>query len=199
MPKIDASTVREHHARVLTRLVDAAEEVLREDGPDQFTTGAVSARAGVARNSIYRYVDSVADLRGLVIQRYMPAWFAAVQQAMDATDDPGEQIVAWALANLQQATAAGHGWLVKVGAHGLDQASTAVVGQAHANMFAGLGQAWARVTPGAERLWSAMTAGVLNACMKQVEAGMDLDEVAVGLDQAVRALVASRRNQQIQN
>ena len=137
MPKINAPTVREHHERVLTSLIDAAEQVLRYEGPDQFTTSAVSARAGVARNSIYRYVDSVDDLRGLVVERYMPAWFRAVQEAMDATSDPAQQIVAWALTNLEQATIAGHGWLMKVGDKRLNQQAAGTVNQAHQNMFAG--------------------------------------------------------------
>lgn len=193
MPKINAPTVREHHERVLTSLIDAAEEVLRDEGPDQFTTSAVSAKAGVARNSIYRYVNSVDDLRGLVVERYMPAWFRAVQQAMDASDDPTEQIVAWALTNLEQATIAGHGWLMKVGDNRLDQQAAGAVSQAHANMFAGLGEAWAAISPGNARLGGAMTGGLLNSCMKQVEAGMDSHEVAAGLERAVRALVSAFR------
>ncbi|SCQ74506.1 Transcriptional regulator [Propionibacterium freudenreichii] len=194
MPKINAPTVREHHERVLTSLIDAAEQVLRYEGPDQFTTSAVSARAGVARNSIYRYVDSVDDLRGLVVERYMPAWFRAVQEAMDATSDPAQQIVAWALTNLEQATIAGHGWLMKVGDKRLNQQAAETVNQAHQNMFAGLGEAWAQISAPNARLGAAMTGGLLNSCMKQVEAGMDSHEVAAGLERAVRALVEAFRS-----
>ena len=82
MPRINAPTVREHHEQVMTSLIDAAEQILREEGPGALTAGAVSSRAGVARNSIYRYVESIDDLRGLVVERYMPGWFDAVQEAM---------------------------------------------------------------------------------------------------------------------
>ena len=65
MPKISAPTVKEHRDQVRTRLIDAAENLLRDRGADGLTAGAVSSAAGIARNSIYRYVDSVDDLRGL--------------------------------------------------------------------------------------------------------------------------------------
>ena len=71
MPKIDAPTVAEHRARVQQRLVDAAESILRDSPSQPLTAAAVSAQAGIARNSIYRYVDSVDDLRVLVIRRYL--------------------------------------------------------------------------------------------------------------------------------
>ncbi|MFT8395704.1 TetR/AcrR family transcriptional regulator [Propionibacterium sp.] len=191
MPRINAPTVREHHEMVLTGLIDAAEAVLREEGPGELTAAAVSARAGVARNSIYRYVTSVDDLRGLVVQRYMPAWFAAVQTSMDAADDPGEQIVAWARANLEQATTAGHGWLMRVGGHRLDAGSAHTVDQAHHSLTGALLEPWSRIAPGQAKIAAAMTFGILTACMRQVEAGDSFDAVCGALERAVRGLVSS--------
>lgn len=191
MPKINAPTVREHHERVLTALVDAAEAVLRDEGPNELTAAAVSSRAGVARNSIYRYVDSVDDLRGLVIQRYMPAWFAAVQASMNSSTDPQEQILAWAHTNLQQATIAGHGWLMRVSGHRLDASSAHTVDQAHKGLSGVLVEAWEQVAPGQARLAAEMTVGLLTACMHQVEAGGELSGVQITLEHAVRALVAA--------
>ncbi|MFZ2623723.1 MAG: helix-turn-helix domain-containing protein [Propionibacterium sp.] len=191
MPKINAPTVREHHERVLTALVDAAEAVLRDEGPDGLTAAAVSSRAGVARNSIYRYVESVDDLRGLVVQRYMPAWFAAVQESMNATGDPQQQILAWARTNLQQATIAGHGWLMRVSGHRLDANSAHTVDQAHQSLSGVLVQAWSHLAPNQARLAAEMTAGLLTACMHQVEAGAELGAVEDTLDRVVRALIAA--------
>ncbi len=54
MPKISAPTVREHRQIVLARLIDAAEGILRTQGVAELTAGAVTAEAGIARNSIYR-------------------------------------------------------------------------------------------------------------------------------------------------
>ena len=63
MPKIAAPTVAEHREHIRVALIDAAEAILRAGEP--LTAGVVSGAAGIARNSIYRYVDSVDDLRGL--------------------------------------------------------------------------------------------------------------------------------------
>ena len=113
MPRIAAATVAEHRALVQTRLVDAAEQILRTGDGSALTAGAVSSAAGIARNSIYRYVDSVDDLRFLVVARYLPAWLEAVDQAVAGADDPRSRLVAWVSANLQQAAETGHGWLME--------------------------------------------------------------------------------------
>jgi len=78
MPRIAAKTVKEHRENIETALVDAAEEILRNEPGTELTAAAIAKRAGIARNSIYRYVTSVNDLRRLVIERYMPGWMAAV-------------------------------------------------------------------------------------------------------------------------
>lgn len=114
MPKITAPTVKEHREAVLNKLVDAAEAILRGDGSTQLTAGAVTAQAGIARNSIYRYVDSVDDLRGLVLKRYMPRWQAAVDAELEGVEDPRERVLAWVRANLRQASINGHGWMMQV-------------------------------------------------------------------------------------
>ncbi|GAB48210.1 TetR/AcrR family transcriptional regulator [Mobilicoccus pelagius] len=113
MPRIAAATVREHRENVRTALVDAAESIARSEGVEGLTAGAVTKAAGIARNSIYRYVDSVDDLRGLVLERHLPGWTSAVTEAVeDAGDDPAARILAWADANLVQAADTGHGWLM---------------------------------------------------------------------------------------
>ena len=85
---------------------------MRSGEPQRLTAGAVTSAAGIARNSIYRYVDSVDDLRGLVLARHLPAWIDAVAAELEAVDDPAERIVVWVRANLQQAARTGHGWLM---------------------------------------------------------------------------------------
>ena len=104
MPKIEAPTVAEHRAMIRSRLIDAAETIMRERPDSPLTAGAVTAVAGIARNSIYRYVDSVDDLRGLVVERYLPDWLRAVDAAMQAASTPAERVVSWVRVNLEQAT-----------------------------------------------------------------------------------------------
>lgn len=113
MPKIEEATVKEHRERITNDLIAAASDILRsEDGV--LTAAAVSKRAGIARNSIYRYVSSVNELKRLVIDQHMPQWTAALEESMEGLDDPRDRIHAWVRINLEQSALHGHGWLMRL-------------------------------------------------------------------------------------
>ena len=186
MPRIAAATVAEHHAQVQAKLVDAAEALLRAGEP--LTAQAVSEAAGIARNSIYRYVESVADLRGLVIARYLPAWLEAVEAELATAPDAGARIVGWVRANLAESARSGHGWLMgSVRSVG----GTADVDQAHTGMRDTLDGAWRELLDGdIERaaIASALTNGVLEAGFRQLDAGRPAElviEVAAAAAEAI--------------
>lgn len=84
MPQIDAPTVAEHRANQMSALLDAAEEVLLADGYDGLTFGAIGIRAGLARNSVYRYFESRDDVVAAVCERELPQWLSTITTAMDA-------------------------------------------------------------------------------------------------------------------
>ena len=60
MPKIDAPTVREHHAMVKAKLIAATEEILHENGPEGLSAGAVARRAGIEDARRAPFVESAA-------------------------------------------------------------------------------------------------------------------------------------------
>jgi AcrR family transcriptional regulator len=186
VPRIDAPTVAEHRTQVQARLVDAAEEILRAGEPDRLTAGAVSSAAGIARNSIYRYVDSVDDLRALVVARYLPAWLAAVDQAMAQSEDPGARVVTWVRTNLEQAADSGHGWLMEA-VRAVPHRSDQTLDEAHAGMRDALADAWFDLLDGDEQrstLAAAFTLGILEGGFRQLDAGQP---VAVVLEMGGRA------------
>jgi AcrR family transcriptional regulator len=191
MPRIAAATVVEHHALVKARLVDAAEAILRAGEP--LTAQAVSEAAGIARNSIYRYVEAVTDLRGLVIERYLPAWVEAVDGELAGTPDPGARIVVWVRANLSWAAQSGHGWLMgSVRSSG----GASEVDQAHSWMRDALQDAWLRLLAGdAEKagVAAALTNGVLEAGFRQLDAGRPAALVIEVATAATEGLVARLR------
>lgn len=198
MPKIDAPTVAEHRARIQSRLVDAAEEILRS-GSGQLTAGAVTAAAGIARNSIYRYVDSVDDLRTMVVDRHLPAWLEALEAALSVATSPGDRVVAWVAANLTQAAESGHGWLMEAARHRTaDSPVDEVVDRAHRGARDSLTDAWRELLatdgadPDSERVAVAvaLTVGIVDAGFRQLDLARDpavVQELGVG---AARALVA---------
>lgn len=193
MPKISASTVAEHRAQVQCRLVDAAEAILRSDNPEQLTAGSVTKAVGIARNSIYRYVASVDDLRGLVLARYLPTWLEAVSKAVANVPDPKERIVAWVRSNLEQAAASGHGWLMGMGRMTPSTATQEMMDEAHAVMRVVLAEAWADLITDqqAAQVASALTRGVLEAGFKQLDEHVSAELVIASGERAAHGLVAA--------
>lgn len=197
MPKIDAPTVAEHRVRVQARLVDAAEEILRAGGSHHLTAGAVSAEAGIARNSIYRYVDSVDDLRYLVVARYLPEWLAAVDAAMATTTAPEERIVAWVRVNLEQAAATGHGWLMEA-ARGVAIPATPddLVAKAHAGLRDCVTEAWQRLLsedPERNEIATALTVAIVDAGFHELDRGRPAPLVVEVATEATRSMVDGLR------
>lgn len=195
MPRIEAPTVAQHRAMIRTRLIDAAEEILRSGPSATLTAGAVTTVAGIARNSIYRYVDSVEDLRGLVVQRYLPDWLTAVDEAMTRASSPADRIVAWVRSNLEQAAATGHGWLMDaVRATSPDATLDGAVTQAHSGMQSALAGAWAELLddrPDHVPVATGLTAGLLEAGFRQLDRGEQVDLVLDLGTTAARALTSS--------
>ena len=199
MPKIAAPTVAEHREMIRTRLIDATEAILRAGPSAQLTAAAVTAEAGIARNSIYRYVDSVEDLRALVVARYLPDWLAAVAAAMDAAGTPAERVVTWVRINLEQAAGTGHGWLMEAARSqtpnaGIDQS----VAQAHTGMRDTLADAWGELLaahPERVPIAAGLTVGILDAAFRQLDRGQPVSLVIELGTTAARALVGSLTEQ----
>ncbi len=192
MPKIAAPTVAEHRANIQTKLVDAAEEILRAGEPDRLTAATVANAAGIARNSIYRYVESVDDLRGMVLSRYMPDWLANVADAIAVVDDPAERLVVWAATNLRESARSGHGWMMVMGRGDMSDATEKVMELAHAQMRDVLSRAWSELLddPARARVAAGLTGGIMQAGFRQLDSGGNVDIIVEVTCKAVRGLVA---------
>ena len=192
MPKIAAPTVAEHRANIQNKLVDAAEEILRAGEPDRLTAATVASAAGIARNSIYRYVESVDDLRGMVLSRYMPTWLQNVADAIAEIDDPAERLVVWMATNLRESARSGHGWMMVMGRGDMSEATEKVMEMAHAQMRSVLSRSWGELLedPARARVASGLTGGIMEASFRQLDAGGDVDIIVEVASRAVRGLVA---------
>lgn len=197
MPKISAATIAEHRANIQTKLVDAAEEILRSDEPERLTAATVARAAGIARNSIYRYVESVDDLRGMVLSRYMPAWLGAVEEALAGVTDPIDRLVVYTATNLRESARSGHGWMMTMARSPMSPATEKVMHDAHTMMRDVLSSAWMELLqdPHGARVAAGLTGGVLEAGFRQLDSGLDTEMVVDIASRAVRGLatgVASR-------
>jgi AcrR family transcriptional regulator len=194
VPKIEAATVAEHRRMVKARLVDAAEQLMRIGQP--LTAAAVASSAGIARNSIYRYVISVDELRDLVVARYLPGWMDTVAAELDATDGPADRISTWVGANLREAADSGHGWLMaSVRPVPVAAVSDGAVDRAHSGMRKALYEAWLELTddPERARIGTALTAAILEAGFRQLDTDLSPHAVIESATKGTSALVAALR------
>ncbi|MEW6859214.1 TetR/AcrR family transcriptional regulator [Trueperella pyogenes] len=173
------------------RLVDAAEVILREDGPAALTAAAVATSAGMARNSIYRYVESIDDLRLLVLERYIPGWQKRIDAALAAESDPYLQLQILVEISLDIGAEAGHQWLIDVVKAGLGrgkkgekapsgaeiQSRSEEVLNFHRELAHRIVTLWREITPRAVVVNSQMTRSILDAGLKLLDQGYNLHEV----------------------
>jgi len=108
VPKISADTLAEHREEVLSALMEGTKRILLSGGERKLTAGSVAAEAGIARNSIYRYVASVDDLVDLVVAKGFADWAAAVAAAVDEAPDAPAGVVAYVRSNLTLAASGDH-------------------------------------------------------------------------------------------
>lgn len=190
-PKISAPSVREHHDMMFERLIDAAEHVLRNDGPAALTAGVVAKSAGIARNSIYRYVDSVDDLRVLVLERYIPHWGERLAQAIDDHEEPYDRLKSLIALSLDIGAEAGHQWLVDVLTFGMTrgkksaeppsgrevQSRSGAVMNFHQELARNIAQLWKELMPADAAINARMTRSLLDAGLKLLDQGQDVERV----------------------
>jgi AcrR family transcriptional regulator len=98
VPRIDAPTVAEHHARQQRSLLDAARALLAETGQAPSMT-AVGRRAGLARSSVYQYFDSPEALLHAVVADVFPDWANQVRTRVESAGGAAARVWAYVEAN----------------------------------------------------------------------------------------------------
>lgn len=204
MPKIDAPTVREHHAMVKQKLIAAAEAVLREKGPEGLSAGAVAEQAGIARNSIYRYVDSVDDLKLLALEQHVPRWSAAVFSQINPGDGPAQKLADFAVASLYQTKDSSHGFLMSLMRNGVRQHAISheraraqtEVKSIHVEVSSFIHDQWIELGVSNPEVWAGYVQAIIFESFGQVEAGANVEELAEPLRESVRALARAAAAEQ---
>ncbi len=201
MPKITAPTVREHRDMVKRRLIEATEQILREKGPEGLSAGVVAKQAGIARNSIYRYVDSVDDLKMLALESFVPRWHAAIFSQVDAEADPADRLVAFATASLNETRNRSHSSLVammrmstgKPGKSVERENAKGSVDSVHEVIDTFLASQFAEIGAENPHLWGAFARALIFEAFKAGETGESFETVAEQLGLAVATLAEKVR------
>ncbi|MDY6050539.1 MAG: TetR/AcrR family transcriptional regulator [Corynebacterium sp.] len=175
MPRISEPTIAEHRERITNSLIDAAEGLLKRGAP--LTAGAVTTEVGIARNSIYRYVASINDLRAMVVARYLPTWLEQLSAALADVPDPAERIVTWVTTNFSIARSGGHAFLMQVGRgrSAPESPEKKISENAHRQVAEPLEKAWSEVlsNPNQARRWALLTVSILEMGFYMLEVDAD--------------------------
>ncbi|MGW4501345.1 TetR/AcrR family transcriptional regulator [Micromonospora sp. NPDC004336] len=99
MPRIQAPSVAEHHARQRRALLDAARALLAESAQAP-SMAAVGRRAGLARTSVYQYFTSADELLAAVVADVFPDWAGQVVARVAAAPTPATRVWAYVEANV---------------------------------------------------------------------------------------------------
>lgn len=186
MPRIAAATVREHRAQMQAKLVEAAERILREDGV--LTAGEVAAAAGIARNSLYRYVGSVDDLRILVLNKHLPEWSGVVAEAVRTAPTPRDKVLAHVTGTLAEAAPGDHAWLMRL-MEDVDETAQDDLDAAHVQVNRVLRTHVAATGVDQPDLVAGIIAGIVRAGFARLEAGDDPDDVVRACGRSAAAVL----------
>lgn len=194
VPKISAATVADHREQQRRTLVRAARELLEERGDaERVTFGAVAERAGLARNSVYRYFPDRAALFTAVVADATPRWTAHIAARMDAAPAPADKVTAHALAQLE---------LVRDGEHRIARAlSTARTthrpepskdaAQAHRTILLPLVAALSDLGDDTPEQTAALLQGLVNAATTALESGADYTSLTTRTQALIRAALTA--------
>jgi AcrR family transcriptional regulator len=193
MPRIEADTVAEHRANQHDALLDAAEQLLLEDGFEALSFRVLGERAGIARNSVYRYFTSTDDVVAALCERDMPRWLLEIEAAMAAAPDPEHRIEAYVRTQLEL-VAGGHHRLAEV----LQAAPLGPGARARINALA-----YAPAAVLEEELRSTgsttpdvtaqLVQGLVGGAVRLLHQGRAMDEVVAETTEAVQRLLAASR------
>jgi AcrR family transcriptional regulator len=96
VPRISAPTVAEHRSRQLASLLDAARDLVTEQGPAALTLTALARRTGLSRPGLYEYFRSREELVTAIVEDELPRAAERIRQALhDAGPDLATQIRAY--------------------------------------------------------------------------------------------------------
>ena len=178
MPKIDAPTVAQHHARQRRALLDAATSILETDGVGALTPAAVGRRAGLARSSVYQYFSSAAEIIASVVEETFPPANDAVAEALAGMTDPRRRIDTYVRTTLRLAAAGAHRVAAALNATDLPAPCVQRLRELHEQQAQPLFDAIADLGAADPTLTTALVGGLVQAAVAQVDAGRPADDVA---------------------
>jgi len=171
VPRIDATTVAEHHQRRRRALLDAGMALLAQTGVDGVTPAAVGAAAGLARSSVYQYFDSSAALLAALVEDAFPRSIARLRRALEGAATPQERIETYLSASLSLAADASYTALHTLARADVPAPCRDRLAELHGQLYAPLVEAVRELVPIDPELVTRLLLGLLGAAVQEVRAG----------------------------
>jgi AcrR family transcriptional regulator len=190
VPKISEATVAEHRARQLRTLLDAARDLVAQEGIDALSLAALARRVGLSRPSLYEYFRSKDDLVAAVVEEELPRWAAVVEDALSGPADLDGKVEAYIRAQLEVMTDGRHAAAVALVEHALAQPALDRIRTGHAQLLRPLAAALEEAGVPEPALRARLIQGLVDAAavIAQRDASGAETVVAATLAQAVRGL-----------
>ncbi len=138
MPKIETQTLSQHRDWRRSQLIEAAAAIALESGGEAVTVGAVAARAGLSRTSVYEYFASSADLAADLVIEELTSFGQELKEISAAGQTPTEAIDLWIEGSLQYIADGRHLLAKALNAIDLPRNRGAAIGMAHKALLAPL-------------------------------------------------------------
>ena len=103
--RAEANPGSEKHPEKYLRILDAAVEVIAENGYFNSPVSAIAARAGVADGTVYLYFKSKDEVLREAIDRNLGRFYAQVEEKFRTVTDPREQLRYIAEVHLESSSA----------------------------------------------------------------------------------------------
>jgi AcrR family transcriptional regulator len=174
VPRIQAPTVAEHRAARLRALLDAGRAVVSETGRAP-TLGAVAARAGMARPSVYEYFSSGDDLLAALTEDITPRWTARLRERMSGAATPAEQVLGYVRANLELVAEGEHATIAALAAAAPGHVTGERAAAMHAALLVPLTEALTALGADPVPVVAAAIDGMVRATSRTIEEGTPLD------------------------
>ncbi|TNY36608.1 TetR/AcrR family transcriptional regulator [Thermomonospora catenispora] len=171
MPKITAPTVAEHRTRRYAELLEAARQIVLADGPEAVTPGAVGARIGLARSSVYKYFPTSRDILVHLLEEIFQRWIARLGEVMAAQAGPAERVTAYIRTFLEFAGSEEHRVADAIGFPNLPPQDAARIRVLHRRLTEPLRQALVELGDPSPQITMELMVGTLNAATRLIAQG----------------------------
>lgn len=177
MPKISEPTIREHRESVRAALLASASGIVATDGVAAVNPGSVTARAGLARSTFYKYFATRDDVLAALAVQAMREWDADLRAVM-APVEPGIPRLRALVAATMTMTADGrHDLAAALRDEPLNPSHQEDLMAIHDALFAPVVDVLEEVGVAQARRMSYLVQGVLGSGVQLVMHGVDPDEV----------------------